>query len=153
MNEYPSIKPVEKSEPAPVETTPRQETTQFTSTEPTEQPLEVSPYIKDLWKLGEAAEHFEMPSLIEEINSFVLSEIARNHLESNQDSYKQIVEQYEKRLKLPEGIDVYTKTEKIAELMRIDAKLLKLAEEKEELLKKDITELTSQQLKRRIEGK
>jgi hypothetical protein len=121
--------------------------------ETTEKPLEMGEYIKEMWELGEASTHFEMPQLLSEINEFVLAEIERNKLESNQKSYTEIVKEYEKRLNLPDGIDVYTRAEKVQELMMIDKKLLDAAKAKEELLAKPISELTSSQLRKRIEGK
>jgi hypothetical protein len=127
-------------------------TQQIHTSEYSEPPLGDGPYLPELWEMGEAKEHFEMPSLIKEINEFVLSEIERNKMESNRKSYKEIIDNYEKKLGLPEGIDIYARTEKILSLMKIDMKLLQAVKEKEELLSKPITELTSRQLRQRIEN-
>mgnify|MGYP001195737844 CR=1 FL=1 len=117
--------------------------------EHTEKPpsLQEKPYINKMFELGEAATHFEMPTLLKEINEFVLSK------GDDIKTYEEVVNSYLKKLHLPSDIDVYTKTEKIHELMMIDKKLIDAAKEKEELLAKPIEELTSKQLKARIEGK
>lgn len=116
-----------------------------------EKPLEISEHIKELWKIGDASEHFEMPVLIKEIDDFILSEIKRDGKELNYKSYEEILSKYEKKLNLPENIDIYTKTELLNELIRIDKKLIEAMLEKEELEKKPIEELTSKQLRKRIE--
>lgn len=119
-----------------------------TTSEVVEKPLEVAEYIKDLWKVGEASNHFNMPQLLSEINTFVLSEIERNKMTSNRDSYKEIIAGYEKRLHLPENLDVYTRVEKVAELIKIDAKLLQALKDKEDLLNGDPTQMSATQLKK-----
>lgn len=105
-------------------------------------------YIKDLWKVGEASNHFKMPELLSEINKFVLSEIERNKMTSNRESYKEIIAKYEKHLNLPDNIDVYTRTEKVAELIRIDVKLLQALKDKEDLLNGDPTQMSAVKLKK-----
>lgn len=147
------VEPVNQDAVSPVEKTSTPETT-YATHETIEKPpslLEV-PYLAEMFSLGEAKDHFEMPSLIAEINSFVLSEFERQNLDDNAESYEEVVNHYLKKLNLPDGIDVYTRVENLVELMRIDAKLLRLAKEKEDLLKKDISELNSSQLKARIEN-
>jgi len=123
------------------------------SLEHKEKPIEMAEYIKDLWQIGEAENHFEMKNLLKEIDDFVLSEIKRNEMKESRESYEEIIKKYENRIKLPENVDIYTKTEKIVELIRIDAKLLKALKEKEELLAGDPTKMTSTQLKQYIQGK
>lgn len=150
MTDYPSIQPVRPAEAPAEEKVSGEKVDQSVSFETTEKPLEMEPYIKELWKVGEASEHFEMPTLLKEINEFVLSEIERNKMEKNRKSYEEIVENYEKKLNLPDGVDIYTKTENILELMKIDMKLLQAVKDKEELLAKPITDLTSAQLKKRF---
>lgn len=107
--------------------------------------LQEKPYINKMFQLGEAAGHFEMPTLLKEINEFVLSK------GDDIKTYEKVVNEYLERLHLPENIDVYTKVEKLHELMMIDKKLLDAAKAKEELLAKPITELTSSQLRKRIQ--
>jgi len=111
-----------------------------------------SPYLEEMLELGEAAGHFEMPELIAEINDFVLSEFERNKMEDTTKSYKEVVNHYLKKLDLPEGTMIYTKVEKLADLMRIDKKLIEAQKEKERIMTADITDLTSRQLKQRIEN-
>jgi len=122
--------------------------------EHTEKPptLMESPYLEEMLELGEAAGHFEMPELIAEINDFVLSEFERNKMEDTTKSYKEVVNHYLKKLDLPEGTMIYTKVEKLADLMRIDKKLIEAQKEKERIMTADITDLTSRQLKQRIEN-
>lgn len=150
---YPSIQPIQPVETPTVDSkeVSGEKVNETTSFEQTEKPLEMEAYIKELWKVGEAENHFEMKTLLKEINEFVLSEIERNKMESNRKSYEEIVQNYEKKLGLPDGVDVYTRTEKVLELMKIDIKLLQAIKEKEEILSKPITELTSAQLKKRLE--
>ena len=107
------------------------------------------PSIKSLWQMGEASEHFEMPTLIKEIDDFVLGEMGESR---DKTKYEQIIQRYLNKLKLPEDVDLYTKTEKVAELMRIDKKLLDASEEREKLLNSDPTKMTSKQLRRYIES-
>jgi len=121
--------------------------------EHTEEPLETTEYIKDLWKVGEAENHFEMKSLLKEIDTLVKEEITRSKMKSDRKSYEEIIQRYEDRLKLPQNIDIYTKTEKIVELIRIDAKLWQIVKEKEDLLNGDPTKMTSSQLKKYIKEK
>ena len=119
----------------------------------TEKTLDEAPYIKELFKMGEASGHFEMPKLIGEINEFVLSEIDRQHLKHDRETYEDIVNGFVKRLNIPEGLDLYAKTERLAELIRIQKKLINDMLEREELLKKDPSEMTSAQLRQVIELK
>lgn len=109
------------------------------------------PYINKMLELGEASGHFEMPNLIKEINEYVLSEFKRQNLEDTVKSYEEIVNHYLGKLNFPKGIDKYTQIENLHELMMIDKKLLEAAKAKEELLAKPISELTSRQLRQRIE--
>jgi len=153
--EYPSIQPVPQT-PVEAPTTPHNERSTEQPpvvSEHTEKPPSLSevPYITKMLEIGEAAGHFEMPSLLKEINEFVLSEFTRTKMEDTSESYKEVVEKYLSRLNLPREIDIYAKIEHLAELMRIDKKLLDAAKLKEELLAKPISELTSAQLKKRIE--
>ena len=144
--EYPQIKPTEK----PIEKI----TPEIKSTEPqpkTNEPIELppslsKPYIIKLLDIGEAEKHFEMPRLISEINDFVLSEIKRNHLKDSSEVYQKIVDKY----KIPDT-NIYTKIEYLNEAMMIDKKLIEAMIAKEELRKKPIEELTSYQLRKRIE--
>ena len=119
-----------------------------------EQPPSIrsEPYIVEMLELGEAANHFKMPELIQKINEYVLSEFERNEMSDTVDSYKEIIENYLDRLKLPDGIDVYTKIERLAEIIRIDKKLLDAAKAKEELLQKPIEQLDADQLKEMIKN-
>jgi hypothetical protein len=110
------------------------------------------PYIVDMLQIGAAKEHFEMPSLITEINDFVLSEIKRQGGKDDKKTYEEILQKYRDRTRLPEGTDVYSLTEQIAEHIRIDRKLIEAMLAKEELNNKPIEELTSKQLKARIEA-
>jgi hypothetical protein len=124
----------------------------ITTFEQKEQPPSImsEPYIVKMFEIGEAKEHFSMPMLLKDINDFVLSECKRNNLEDNVESYKKIVEKYTKNL--PDSLDKYALVEHISDLMKIDKKLIDAMLEKEELLKKPISELSSRQLKERIEN-
>lgn len=123
-----------------------------TTPETVEKPIEAleKPYLYDLFKMGEAYTHFDMEKLTTEIDGYVKSEIERQGMELTRKAYQEIIDSYLTRLKLPEGIDLYTKTEKVASLMRINCKLLETLKEKEEFLKSDPTKMSSAQLKRYI---
>ena len=146
---------IETSEPvvAPLQSTEVKETENVFDTVVKPPSIMEQPYLVKMFELGMAKDHFEMPTLIKEVNDFVMSELKRQNLDDNVKSYEEIVNHYLKKLNLPENIDVYTKVEKLIELMRIDKKLLDATREKEELLKKPITELTSKQLEARINAK
>lgn len=156
MNDYPSIKPVIPTETPTIDSNevsgPSGKVDTVTP-EYSEKPLETAEYIKDLWKVGEAENHFEMKNLLKEIDDFVLSEIERNKMKPTRGSYEEIIQKYEDKLKLPEGTDIYTRTEKVLELMKIDIKLLQALKDKEDLLKGDPTKMTSAQLKKYLELK
>jgi len=111
-------------------------------------PLEKRQYVKELLEIGEASTQFEMPTLIKEIDDYVLSESG-----VNKDSYKEIIDSFLRKLNIPTGIDIYTKVERLASLIRIQKKLNDSAKEREELLKKQPSEMTSVQLKKFIEMK
>lgn len=116
-----------------------------------EKPLNEEPYLPELWNIGDARDHFEMPALIKEINDFVLETIERDKLEPTRKSYEEIIQKYEKRLRLPNNVDIYTRTEKVAELIRIDRKLIEAVRSREALLNSDPTKMTSEQLKKYLE--
>lgn len=120
------------------------------SVEQLEKPLELrkEPYLNEILNIGIAKDHFEMPALIKEIDEFIKSEIERKGL-NGESGYKEIIEDYSKRLKI-DGKDIYTKVELIAEVIRIDKKILDSIKEKEELMAKDITQLSSKQIEKRL---
>jgi hypothetical protein len=122
--------------------------------EHTEKPptLMESPYLEVMLELGEAAGQFEMPTLIAEINEFILSEFKRSKMEDTTESYQEIVNHYLKKLDLPKEIMIYTKVEKLHDLMMINKKLIEAQREKEELLAKPIEQLSSRQLAERIKN-
>ena len=147
------IEPVKETPESPSEPLKPAEPEVITS-EYTEKPPSISeePYLVKMLEIGQAKDHFEMPSLIAEINEFVLSEFERQKLEDTPKSYEEVVSHYLKKLDLPDGIDKYTQVERLVEFIRIDKRLLDIAREKEELEKKPIEDLKSWQLRERIEN-
>ena len=140
----PATSPVEqRNEPNPIPVT-------FTTEE---RPAEISnvPKVVTVLNIGEAKDHFQMPSLINEINDFVLDDLKRNDLDGSTKNYEACINKYLSRLNLPTDIDIYTKIENLAELMKIDKKLLESLEDRKRILEADITELTGDELRRRIE--
>jgi len=115
-----------------------------------EKPLEKRQYIAELLEIGEASNQFKMPNLIKEIDSFVLDEIRSNKLELSKESYKEIIDGFIKKLNISDKLDVYTKIERLASLIRIQKKLIEAAKEREELLATPAEEMTSKQLKEYI---
>lgn len=122
---------------------------QLTSTKHIEKPLEAG-YIEDLWGVGEASGHFKMPELLKSIDEYVLEQIEYHKLDKSRKSFEEIVKRYEDKLNLPENIDIYTKTERIAELMKIDKKMYDAIKEKQALLEKDPTEMTAAELRKYV---
>ena len=148
MTDATLFRSAEPEEPIEQEKTERSDKQPDFTPESSERPLGIDkPYCIELLEITEAKDHFEMPKLIKEIDEFVRSEIKRNKMKLDRDSYKKVLEGYLKRVP---GLDVYSKTERIAELMRIDKKLLDAVREKEDLLEKPVTEMTSNQLRRYI---
>lgn len=126
--------------------TPAPEVEPQSSPDPIEyEPSEMKePYIIELIDgLKFAKDQFEMPILLKEINDFVLTQ------SEDKKSYEEVINKYLKKLNLDRA-DIYTKIENLAELIRIDKKLIEAARAKEEFLKKPIEELTSRQLQERI---
>lgn len=117
-----------------------------------EKPLEAleKPYLTEIFGMGEAYSHFDMESLTNEIDGYVKSEMERQGMESSRKSYQEVIDSYLDRLKLPDNVSVYAKTEKVASLMRINCKLLETLKEKEDFLKSDPTTMSSSQLRRYI---
>lgn len=146
------VEPVSQTPVSPSEPRNPNEPTIVTS-EYTEKPasLQESPYLNKMLEIGEAKDHFEMPLLINEINDFVINEIKRLKLTDTPSSYEKIVNKYLDTLKFGEQTDIYTKVEKIAELMKIDKKMIDAVREKEDIMTSDPTTLSSAQLKRRIQ--
>ncbi len=150
---YPSIKPVEPAKEAstssPEKTLPPKET--HTTPEISVKPpsLTEEPYLVGMLKLDFSKDHFEMPQLIAEANEFILSEIKRYRLKDSSESYEQIINKYLK--KLPDTLDDYTKIEQLIDLIRIDKKLIEAMNEKDRIMNADITDLSSSQIKRRLE--
>lgn len=158
-NNYPAIhavpieKPVHDATSPSNTSKPNEPTIETHETSERPPSLQTEPYLVKMLEIGEAKSHFEMPSLLKEINEFVLSEIERQKLDDDNKSYEEVVNHYLDKLKLPEGVDQYLRTEKLNELMMIDKRLIEAMIAKEELLKKPISELSSKQLRDRIEGK
>jgi len=109
------------------------------------------PYLVDLFEMKDVYNQFNMKELSDEINDFILSEIKRQNLKDTKESYQNIVKSYLSKLKMSNDVDIYTRIERITDLMKIDKKLIEAAKEKEDLLTADITDLTSAQLKKRLE--
>ncbi len=153
-NDYPSRAKVVET-PAEDPTSPAEQRDpnepSIVSSEQTEKPPSIleTPFLVEMLEIGEAKDHFEMPALIKEINEFVLSEFERLKLEDTSDSYKEIVEKYTK--KLPENLDNYALVERLVDLVKIDKKLIEAMKEKDRIMNADIIELSSSQLRKRIE--
>jgi len=147
-----SVEPVKETPPSPPEKREPAGPTIITPEFTEKPPSLVENHFCEMFDINEAKTHFEMPILLKEINDFVLGEMKRRNLDDTNKSYEEIINHYLDKLKLPDDIDQYTRTEKVHELMMIDAKLIKAMLEKEELLKKPIEELSSKQLRARIEG-
>lgn len=126
--------------------TPAPEVEAQSSPDPIEyKPSEMKePYIIEIIEgLKFAKDQFEMPALLKEINDFILTQT------DDKKSYEEVINKYLKRLNIDKA-DIYTKIEQLAELIRIDRRLIEAAKAKEELLRKPIEELTSRQLEERI---
>lgn len=121
-----------------------------TTLEATEKPLEVldKPFVTELLELGESLNHFDMKKLSNEIDGYVKEELSFKDIKLSRESYKELVDSYLSRLKLPDGVSVYTKVEQLHKLLGINCKLLQAAKEKQEFLQMSPSDMTSVQLKR-----
>ena len=108
------------------------------------------PMVADILNFGEAIDHFNMKELSNEINDFILSEITRSKMQDDKKSYVEVLNSYLKRANLPDGVSIYGQTERLAELMRLDKKLLDIIQAKKQIEEKPIEDLTSEQLKKRM---
>jgi hypothetical protein len=149
-----AISPIVRSpKPAasPVTPSPAEEHGQVTITSPDvdpNRPIENGlEFLRNELSLGEAAKHFEMPALLAEINAFLEGELGLK----TEATYGKALTEFVTRLKLRDGVDVYTKVERLASLLRIERKLKEIEREKEELRTKNPEEMSSAQLRRRIE--
>lgn len=108
------------------------------------------PEICNLLEMGEAYEHFNMKPLTKEIDTFINSQIKAQGLEDNKASYKKIFETLLENSNAPRD-DVYSLIERVNEYVVLQKKLIQLAKEKEEFEKKPIEEMTSKELRRKLE--
>lgn len=141
--ETPTATPVEPKSEKGIETT---------SPEYTEKPASLHDnLLSELLEIND--DHFNIPEDSKFLNEFILEEIKRQELEDTKESFKKILDDLIKRTNTPEGLDIYSKLERLSEFAKIQQKLIDLAQQKEELLKKPIEEMTSKQLKEYIEAK
>lgn len=98
-----------------------------------------------------AYDHFDMPYLSREINTYILEEITRQELSDTREDYQTVLDRALKHLDLPEGIDVYATVEKLVRYFRIQHKLWTALREKEELMAADPLTLSAPKLKRYLE--
>ena len=109
------------------------------------------PLMVDLLGYREQLNHFEVKAQSEEIDNFLREEITRLALEDTQKAYNDLLKEYLKKAQINKNMDIYTKIERLLDFVRIQRKLIEAVKEKEDLLKADIKDLNSAQLKRLIE--
>lgn len=149
MNEYPSIQPVKPVE-APAPEPKPEKGIETTTPEYTEKPASLHDnLIRELLEIND--DHFNIPEDSKFLNEFILEEIKRQELEDTRENFKKILDDLIKRTNTPDGLDIYSKLERLSKFAKIQQKLINLAKEKEELLKKPIEEMTAKQLKQYIE--
>jgi hypothetical protein len=147
-------KPVE----APVSAEPVKEvidTDSFDSevkTTPGERAAVKKPLLYDILDLREIYNTFDVKKETKEVDKFILSEMERLHLEDTDKNYEKVYIKIIKNLSL-DSKDRYDILAKICEYIKIQEKIRASIQEREELLKKDPSELTAEQIKKQIELK
>jgi len=109
------------------------------------------PLMVDLLDYKDQLNHFEVKAQSEEIDNFLREEMTRNGLQDTKETYDDLLTDYLKKARIDQKMDIYTKIERLLEFIRIQRKLIEAVKEKEDLLKADIADLNSAQLKRLIE--
>jgi len=122
---------------------------------PSEYPtIKKYPYLTEVLEIDkEIYNTFDIKPQSEEIDDFLRSEVKRNNLKDDKETYKNLVEKYLKKINISEDSDIYTKVEKLSEYLKIQKKLLEGIDERDRLLNSDPMELSSSQLKKYIELK
>jgi len=143
---------------SPVTVEPRVETPvdkTFTVTNPSEMPPSLYqeakkvPYVLDVLEAPQIFKQFDYKYSVSELDRFINSEVSRRGLGDTKDSYKTVLDDLMKNIK---GDSVYMQVDRLIEWARIQSKLIQVAKDKEEFLKKPVEEMTVAELKKVIRG-
>jgi hypothetical protein len=91
--------------------------------------------------------HFNMKSLVNDIDGFINEEISRSHLKDDKETYSKIADKYFSQVK---DKGVYDQVESVHKLIQIERTLLQAIKERKDLLEGDPLKLSSEQLLKRL---
>ena len=117
------------------------------------QELEKMPLLASLWDLGSIYNTFDIKPLTREIDLSIIETMQAKKMKDTESSYKEVLDGYLKQLKLPEEMNIYTKLEQLAKIMRVDRKLKDSLKERDELLTADLDKLSSTKIKQLLKLK
>lgn len=109
------------------------------------------PLVLELIGGTSAYRQFDMELLTRETDRYINTQVKREGLEDNKESYQSVLNDAMDRLKLTEGTDVYAMVEKLVRHFRIQEKLYSAQREREELDAADPMELSAAKLKLYLE--
>lgn len=94
-----------------------------------------------------AYHHFDMESITNEINSYIIEDLHRKNLSDTHADYETVLNDALRTLKFPDGTDVYAMVEKLVRHYRIQHKLFTALKEKEDLMQADPLTLSAAKFK------
>lgn len=113
--------------------------------------LHRKPELCNLLEIDEAYNHFNMKSYSNEIDSYINKRVAKEGKDDSKESYKEIFEDILEQSNPPRD-DIYAMVNRVKEYVELQNRLIKIAEDKEEFEKKSIEDMTSEELKKVIDG-
>lgn len=106
------------------------------------------PYLLELFEATEVYNQFNLKPGIDEIDSFIISELTRKGLKDTREGYQKVLDELYEHVKVTD--DVYMNIDQLLDWVRIQSKLIQIAKEKEEFEKKPIDEMSAEELRRYI---
>lgn len=110
------------------------------------------PLVLELIGGTSAYNHFDMAALSKEVDGYITEDVQRQGLTDTREDYEKVLNRALEMLKLPDGLDVYTMTEKLVRYFRIQHKLYTALKEKEALMQADPLLLSAAKLKVYLES-
>jgi hypothetical protein len=112
------------------------------------QESKITPYILEMFEATQVYKQFDYEDKVNELDSFINSEVLRRELGDTKESYKKVVDELYSKVKNKDS--VYIIIDQIIEWARIKQKLINVAKEKEEFESKSVDEMSSTELRRLI---
>ena len=143
---------IDSRPPVSPQEAPQKPTEQVTDSKPVEMPPSLyqeakkTPYLLSLFEAPEIYKQFDVKSQADEIDSFINSEIKRRELDDNKDNYKKVLDALYKHIKMTD--DHYTNIENLLEWVRIQRKLVEVAQEELAFKQKPVDEMSVSEIKR-----